>query len=119
MLPSAAALAEGLRFLTRRRDVTLPDEATLASMVHQAEQLAGGDATAEPAALFFACARHGRELGSVAQFLIPVLTYGQATAVGLRLDADEMELAVIRLRVVKRAIDFAELRTWFAARLHR
>jgi hypothetical protein len=36
---------------------------------------------------------------------------------GFELDANEAELAILRLRVVKRAIDFDELRAWFAIHL--
>ncbi len=117
MLPSAAALAEGLRFLIRRRSATLPDTATLESLLYQAERLAAGREADEPAALFFASACHGRRLGSVAQILIPMLAHSHAATLGLALGADEMELAVLRLRVARRAIDFEELRGWFAERL--
>ena len=75
MLPTAAGLAEGLRFLARRRDLTLPDVTTLASLLQQAGELASGCAADEPAAIFFASARHGRALGTVAQVLIPIRTY--------------------------------------------
>ncbi len=118
MLPSPAGFASGLRLLARRRDLALfAQDADLADLLREAERLAAGTATEEPAALFFACARRGRVLGPVAFFAIPLVAREQARAVGLELDANDTELAFLRLRIVKNAIDFDELRAWFAARL--
>jgi hypothetical protein len=98
MLPGPAEFASGLRLLARRRGLAL---------------FARED---EPAALFFACARRGRLLGPVAVLAIPLVAREQARVVGFELEVNDAELALLRLRVVKQAIEFSELKDWFAAR---
>jgi hypothetical protein len=118
MLPGPAAFASGLRLLARRRGLALfASEAELVDLLHEASRLAAGNERDEPAALFFACAGRGRILGPVAVLAIPLVAREQARAIGSELDVNDTELAVIRLRIVKRAIDFDELRAYFAARL--
>jgi hypothetical protein len=117
MLPSAAALASGLRFLEPTRGVPRPEvQAVLTEVVQHAAELVTSPMD-EPAALFFATACRGRAIGAAAGRLIPKLAYNQALELGFELNANEAELAILRLRVVKRVIDFDELRAWFAARL--
>lgn len=118
MLPGPAGFASGLQLLARRRGLGLfAGEQDLVDLLREAEQLAAGVAADEAAALFFACARRGRVLGPVAVLAIPLVAREQARAVGLELEANDVELALLRLRTVKGAIEFAELRAWFAARL--
>jgi len=118
MLPGPAAFASGLRLLARRRGLALfAREQDLVDLLREASLLAAGTATDEPAALFFASARRGRILGPVALLAIPLVAREQARVMGFELDVDDAELALLRLRVVKSAIDFDELKDWFAARL--
>jgi hypothetical protein len=118
MVPDPAGFTSGLHLLSRRRGLALfAREPDLVDLLREAEQLAAGVESDEPAALFFASARRGRILGPVALLAIPLVAREQARTVGLELDANDTELAFLRLRVVQRAIDFAELRAWFAARL--
>jgi hypothetical protein len=56
-------------------------------------------------------------LGPVALLAIPLVAREQARVVGFELEVNDTELAVLRLRVAKRAIDFGELRGCFSARL--
>jgi hypothetical protein len=117
MLPSPAAFAAGLSWLSRRRNLALfAREADLAELLHEASVHASGTLADEPSAIFFACARRGRVLGPVAALAIPLVAREQARAVGFELDANDAELAVLRLRIVKQAIEFGELKDWFAAR---
>lgn len=117
MLPGPTELASGLRLLARRRGLALfASEPDLVDLLHEASLLASGTAPDEPAALFFACARRGRLLGPVALLAIPLVAREQSRRVGFELEVNDAELALLRLRVVKRAIDFGELKDWFAAR---
>lgn len=117
MLPSPSAFAAGLSWLSRRRNLALfAREADLAELLREASVLASGTLADEPSALFFACARRGRVLGPVAVLAIPLVAREQARVVGFELDANDAELAVLRLRIVKQAIEFGELKDWFAAR---
>jgi hypothetical protein len=117
MLPSPAAFAAGLSWLSRRRNLALfAREADLAELLREAAVLASGMEANEPSALFFACARRGRILGPVAVLAIPLVAREQARVVGVELDANDAELALLRLRIVKQAIEFDELKDWFAAR---
>lgn len=116
MLPGPAGFLSGLRLLARRRSLALfASEADLVDLLREASALAAGNTRDEPAALFFASARRGRILGPVALFAIPLVAREQARVVGFELDVNDTELAVLRLRVVKRAIEFDELRARFAA----
>lgn len=118
MLPGPASFTSGLALLARRRGLALfTGEPELTDSVDEAEQLAAGVTADEPAALFFASAQRGRLLGPVAVLAIPLVAREQARVVGLELEANDTELAILRLRIVKGAIDFAELRGWFTAHL--
>jgi hypothetical protein len=118
MLPVAEGLVRGLEFFARRhgRRPSFDLPGITAAMAHAA-RLAEDDERAEPAALFFACSLRSRAFGVAAQLAIPFLTRSQAWTIGLDLDVKDVELDVLRARVLFRAIEFPELRDWFAARL--
>lgn len=118
MLPSADALASGIEFFARRhgRSVQI-DRAAVAGAIAHAAELAGGEDRTEPAALFFACALRSRTFGVTAQLAVPFLARSQAHRVGLHLDAKDIELDILRARVLLHAISFTELAAFFAARL--
>jgi hypothetical protein len=118
MLPDPAAFLRGLAFFLRRRGkVARLDAPAIVEALREAEQLAAGRVEDEPAALFLACARRSRAFGMAAQEVVPFVAIGQARAIGRELAAKEIELAILRLRAVRGALDFEELRAWFAARL--
>lgn len=117
MLPPRDGFLAGLRLFARRRHpkpVTFDDPA-LADALDHATQLAARDERDEPAALFFACALRSRAFGSAAHDLLPLIARNQARALGLRLDLDDVVLAILHARVALGAVTFDELRAVFAA----
>ena len=117
MIPGPTEFASGLRLLARRRNLALfAREADIVELLREASLLASEIPANEPAALFFACARRGRLLGPIAVLAIPLVAREQARVAGFELEANDTELALLRLRVVKQAIEFGELKDWFAAR---
>lgn len=118
MLPAPPGFTSGLRLLARRRGLALfAREPELVELLREAQALAAGREEDEPAALFFATARRGRLLGPIAPLAIALVAREQARAVGFELEANDTELAFLRLRVVKGAIGFDELAAWFGPRL--
>jgi hypothetical protein len=117
MLPRFDGFLAGIRlFVRRRRPQAVPlDEATLAAALEHARQLAAGKELDEPAALFFACALRSRAFGAASHALLPVLARNQAQIGGLRLDLDDVELAILHARIALGAIAFEELRDTFSA----
>jgi hypothetical protein len=119
MLPPLAAFLAGVRLFTRRhhpKPVAF-DEAALASALDHAARLAAGQERDEPAALFFACALRSRAFGAASHDLLPIVARNQARGLGLRLDLDDVGLAILHARVLHGAIAFEEMRALFAAAL--
>lgn len=117
MIPGPAEFASGLRLLSRRRGLALfARDVDIVDLLREASSLALESTEDEPAALFFACARRGRLLGPIAVLAIPLVAREQARVVGFELEVNDAELALLRLRIVKQAIEFGELKDWFAAR---
>src|SRR4051812_19469816 len=107
MLPAPTGFAEGLRWLSRRHRLALfARDADIVDLLREASLPAAETAADEPAALFFACARRGRILGPIAVLAIPLVAREQARSAGFELEANDVELALLRLRVVKQAIEF-------------
>jgi hypothetical protein len=118
MLPSPNELLQGLAFFARRTKPRATfDVSMLADLLREAEALSTGRVEDEPAALFWACARHPRAFASMAHELVPLVAQNFANHVGLALDVQPIELDILRLRVLRSAIAWDELRQWFAARL--
>ncbi len=117
MLPSLDGLVEGFAYIARRERRKLQlDKAAIAEALSEAKRLAGGHERDEPAALFFACARRGRAFGGLSRAL-PLFVRNQARAVGLELQANDTTLSVVQTRVACGAIEWEELRAWFAGEL--
>jgi hypothetical protein len=118
MLPNAEGLVRGVAFFARRhgREPRL-DGVLLTEAVAHAERLCAGQERDEPAALFFACSLRSRAFGVAAQLAIPFLARAQAHSLGLSVDAIDVELDILRARVVLRSVDFLLVRSWFASRL--
>jgi hypothetical protein len=88
--------------------------ATMRTIVAEAERLAAGRSTDEPAALFYACARRARLFGKVATRFMDMVGGIQADAVGLTLDATELDLTLLRGRIAYNAAGWEEVRDAFA-----
>lgn len=97
------------RNIVARVDITVLEAATT-----QAEELAAGRTEDEPAAIFAALARRSRALGPLARDGIPAIAHAFAMGRGFRLDAD-IELDILRARILYGAITFDELRAVFAS----
>lgn len=122
MLPGADRLHEGLHFFLRARGLRVElSKPLIAAALLEATTLAGDAAHDEPAALFFACARRPAAFGRASQLAIPLLAQNQARAVGLELtvEAGDVELILLRLRIIRSEIQFDEVRAWFAAHLDK
>jgi hypothetical protein len=118
MLPSPDELLRGLEFFARRLEPQAKfDVSMLADVLHEADALSAGRVEDEPAALFWACARRPRALAGMAHELVPLVAQNFANHVGLALDVEAIELDILRLRILRSAIAWDELRGWFAARL--
>lgn len=101
----------------RERPAVRPDPAALLAAHYEAEQLASGCPDDEPAAIFLALARRSRALGSIAKVAVPAAAHAAAFASGRDLMRADVELALDRLRILRGAISWDELRTAFAERL--
>lgn len=118
MLPTPQRLLSDLAFPLRRYGFRHElDPRMIAAMLDEAASLAAGDDRAEPATLFHACALRSRMFGRASIFILPLLTRAHAHAVGLVLHAEDVELAILHTRVLRREIAFDELRAWFDPRL--
>ncbi|MBK8258457.1 MAG: hypothetical protein IPK82_38080 [Polyangiaceae bacterium] len=93
------------------------DRERLANALDEARALSATERNDEPAALFFALARRPRLLGAAHGRMTLHVAIAQAHALGFDLNVDAAVLELMRARVVRNAIDFAELRTWFAEHL--
>lgn len=94
-----------------------PDPAAIVAAHIEAEQLAGGRHEDEAAALFMALARRSRALGSIAKAVVPAAARAVAFGNGRELARADAELALDRLRILRGAMTWEELRAAFAARL--
>lgn len=115
MLPDLASLLAGYElYATQNRFAPDRDEARLAEALREAETLAGGRESDEPAALFFALSSRPRTFGRAHGRMTLHIAVEHARALGLALTVDVAVLELIRARLVRGAIDFEELRGWFA-----
>ncbi len=116
MLPSAPRFLEFLAFFARRTaPYTQVEASAITAALAEAERLADGRTTDEPAALFYACARRSRAFGALARDFIPFVTRRHAHAVGHELDVEDVALDILRTRILLGAITFEELRAELAA----
>jgi hypothetical protein len=118
MLPRLDAFLAGIKLFARRRHpkVAAFDEQALADAVaHAAILTAGREERDEPAALFFACALRSRAFGAASHDLLPLIARNQARGLGLRLDIEDVVLAILHARILLGAIPFEEVRTRFRA----
>jgi len=99
--------------------VPVPVSATIMrAIVAEAERLADGRIEEEPAALFYACARRSKLFAKVAAPFADDVAALQADAVGLKLDADELDLIILRGQVAFGTAGWNDVRDAFAGWLH-
>jgi hypothetical protein len=117
MLPDLPRLLAGYElFAERNRFLAARNEAALADALTEAMSLVNHEPD-EAAALFYVFARRPRAFGKEHGRVLIHFTVEHARNLGLALTVDVSVLELLRARVVRDAIDFAELRTWFAAHL--
>lgn len=95
----------------------MPDPEAITAAYREAEQLTAACMEDEPAALFLALARRSRALGSIARSVIPAAARAVAFKRGCELVRADAELALDRLRILRHALTWDELRAAFAERL--
>lgn len=118
MLPGLEGMLAGyVLYAQQNRFAPDRDEARLAEALREAEALSAGQQLDEPAALFFALSRRPRTFGRVHGRMTLHVTVEHARGLGLALTVDVAVLELIRARIVRRAIEFEELRVWFATHL--
>lgn len=118
MLPDLGTLLAGYALYAKQNRLSPEhDEARVADALREAEALAGGEEAHEPAALFFALSRRPRAFGRAHGRMTLHYAVQHAQTLGLALTVNVAVLELIRARIVRGAIDFAELRGWFAAHL--
>ncbi len=114
MIYDADGLLELVAHFAARKSVPVPvGSATMLAIVDEAQHLSAGRTADEPAALFFACARRARLFGKVATSFLDLVGALQADAVGLQLDATELDLMLLRGRIAYGA-QWPEVRAAFA-----
>ena len=101
----------------REQPEVQPDPAAIVAAHIEAEQLTGGRPEDEAAAVFMALARRSRALGSIAKAVVPTAARAVAFENGRELARTDAELALDRLRILRGAITWGELRAAFAERL--
>ncbi len=118
MLPDTDAILAGWHFLSRRFDVVaVPSRVQIDAALVMAAECAAGLEGDEPAALFFAFARHPRAVPGAWRLLGERLARAHAASLGLSFHAEAAELATLRLDVAQRRTNCAEVKAWFRARL--
>jgi hypothetical protein len=118
MIPSRESFLAGLRFYARRHALpTRYDDSAVAEALVEAERLTTAEID-EPAALFFACARRSRAFVGAAGRIVPFVAQRHAESLGFELTVEELELEILRARILLGAVDFDELRARFATHLH-
>ena len=118
MIPAAEELIAGWAFVARRRGLSGEvDPVAVAEGVALARTCAAGSERDEPAALFFALARHPKAFGDGWRRASETFPAGHAAALGLTLDASPIELADRRIAAYSGRAAFEDVRRWFALRL--
>lgn len=117
MIPSCERFLAGLRFFARRYALpTQFDEAAIAEALAEATHLVSTE-TDESAALFFACARRSRAFAGSAGRIAPFVARSHAWSLGLELRIEDLELEILRARILLGVIEFEEFRARFKAQL--
>ena len=117
MLPSTDAVLAAWPFLSRRFEIeSTPSRAQVEAALELASNCAESEAE-EPAAIFFAFARHPRAIPGAWRMLGERFARVHASRAGFDLDATAEELTPIRLGAATGRFDWPDVRAWFRARL--
>lgn len=109
------ALLDLAALLATRQAIPLPlTRETMSAIVEDAKRFASGNERDEPAALFYACALRAAAFGKIATPFLDDIAAAQAAAVGLELDASELDLILLRGRVAFAAAGWEGVRHDFA-----
>ncbi len=117
MIPSPHEILAAVPRLAERHGVAVnPSEKAIRAAVLEARELAVEEHD-EPAAVFFAFARHRWAFGAAWGVLTGAVSLWQAERVGRWVRARPDELRTLALDVVSGRADFAAVAAWFAKRL--
>jgi hypothetical protein len=115
MIFDAGSLLRIVTALAEEEGVPVPVSlGTLRAIVIEAERLAAGRTEHEPAALFYASARSAHLFAKTARPFLDGIGRAQAVRVGLALDADELDIILLRGRIGHRAAHWMDVREAFA-----
>jgi hypothetical protein len=105
----------GWPFVARRLGLTgTANEAAARAALDAARMLAAGDASAEPAAVFFALASYRRAFPGAWREMALMLAIAQARIHGRAVDASGAELHALARDVMHKRVAFDEVRRRFA-----
>ncbi len=120
MIPSLPEILRTHTLFARRHALNpRRDETLIAEGLRLAEQLAAGRVEDEPAAVLYALSRRWSALGEAWEVFPVVYARNLATAGGNRLDISttDVDLGILRLKIVTGAASFEDVRAWLAAHL--
>jgi hypothetical protein len=121
MIPGLETLLDSYYFIARRNgELARYARHQVVAALDEATALAGGREQDEPAALFYAFARHDRAFPpALWNLFVERLAVGSAHALGLALDPniDSYDLAYLCLDVAEGTVSYDEIRVWFVAHL--
>jgi hypothetical protein len=119
VIPSAEGIIEGWGFVARRLGRNgVVNRSAVEAVITEARDLARTEAD-EPAALFYAFARHPRAFLGGWRVMPRLLAGMHCRRVGLRLKAGADELDQLRARIVVDRVPFAEVNRWFREHTER
>jgi len=115
MIFDAGSLFRIVTALAELEGVPMPvSPGILRAIVMEAERLAAGRTKDEPAALFYASARRAHLFAKTARPFLDGIGRAQAVRVGLVLDADELDIILLRGRMGQRVAHWKEVQEAFA-----
>jgi hypothetical protein len=118
MLPPLDALLAGYELYAKQNQFApIRDEPRLLDALREAGALSASQEAAEPAALFFALSRRPRTFGRAHGEMTLHITIEHARGLGFAITVNIAVLELMRARIVRGAIEFSELRNWFAEHL--
>ncbi len=120
MIPSLPEVLRAHTLFVRRHALDpRRDEALIAEALHLSERLAAGRLRDEPAALLYSLSLRWNALGEAWERFPVIYARNLAIAGGSRLDVslDDVDLGILRLKVVTGAASFDDVRAWVAEHL--
>lgn len=118
MLPHLDALLAGYELYAKQNQFApIRDEPRLLDALREAGALSASQEADEPAALLFALSRRPRTFGKAHGEMTLHITIEHARCLGFAITVNIAVLELVRARIVRGAIEFSELRSWFAEHL--